>query len=345
MTKDLLEIMEQEEKNIKKDEKVGRINQVIHDQVQIMTIDGVEKGILNGKMTFEGFYPAIGDYVVYKTSEDKSLNIVLRILERKTALTRKVAGTKSDEQVIAANMDYVFIVMALNSDFNVRRLERYMIAAWSSGATPVLILTKKDLCDDLEDKLALIEEITMGVEVIAISVVDQVNLESLDQYLNKGVTIALVGSSGVGKSTLINYLADDYVMKTDGLRNDDRGHHTTTYRKLIVTPRGMFIDTPGMRELSLHDQSDGFSHEFTDIEDLGKACKFSDCQHVKEPGCAIQNAILSGTLQEDRYTSYLNLKRELKHQKRKILIKEKQLEKKSNLKKKKPREKTWKIIG
>lgn len=345
MTKELLEMMRQEESNLQENEKVGRVTQVIHDQLQLMTDCGLEKATLTGKMAYEGFYPGIGDYVVYKTTEDKSLNFVLRILERRTALTRKVAGTKSDEQVIAANMDYVFIVMALNNDFNLRRLERYMIAAWSSGATPVLILTKRDLCDDLDEKLILIEDITIGVEVLAISVVEGINMDTLDKYLNKDTTIALVGSSGVGKSTLINYLADDYVMKTDGLRDDDKGHHTTTYRKLIVTPRGMFIDTPGMRELSLHDQSDGFSHEFSDIETLGKACKFADCQHVKEPGCAIQEALESGVLQQDRYKSYLSLKKELRHQKRKILAKEKQIEKKSNIKKKKPREKTWQIIG
>jgi ribosome biogenesis GTPase len=330
------------EEEVALNEQVGRVTQLANNYFKLMTEEGEISAIMTGNRQDHGFYPAIGDYVVYTSTEDKSLNLIKRLLSRRSSLVRKVAGQKSDEQVIAANMDYVFIVMALNNDFNVRRLERYMVAAWSSQATPVVILTKMDLCDDLEERLLSIESQTLGVDVIPVGVLDQMNLEALTPYLKEENTIALVGSSGVGKSTLINYLAGQEVMKTDGLRDDDRGHHTTTYRKLIATPRGMFIDTPGMRELSLYDQEEGLNHEFSDIEQLSETCRFSDCKHEREPGCAIRMAIEEGLLDEERYHSYLNLKREIRFQKRKIAMKERQLEKRNQYNQSKPRQKRWK---
>jgi ribosome biogenesis GTPase len=328
---------------VEEEEKIGRVSGYAQNVFKLFTEEGKVNASINGKMLFENIRPAIGDFVVYKTSDDGTHHRIDRILSRQTALSRKAAGDRFDEQIIAANMDYLFIVMSLNEDFNLRRLERYMVGAWESGATPVIILTKVDLCDDLEDKMELVNSVTFGVTTIAISALEKINIQALDDYNKEGTTIALVGSSGVGKSTLINTLAGKEVMKTDGLRNDDKGHHTTTHREMILTDTAILIDTPGMREFSVTGDESSLNSEFSDIVELSMQCKFKDCQHKKEPGCAIQKALADGDLDHKRLNSYYSLKREMRFQNRKMKQQEhmakKMLEKKQR--KSKPRKKDW----
>ncbi len=204
--------------------------------------------------------------------------------------------------------DYVMVVcMALNNDFNLRRLERYLSAAWESGSIPVVLLTKSDLCDDLDLKLAQVQGSAIGVDILTTSALRN-ELDSLLSYMAPGKTVAFLGSSGAGKSTLINRLLGEERLKTGGLRNDDRGRHTTTHRELIILPDGaMVIDTPGMRELGMWDASEGIDTAFADIEELAEACRFRDCTHSGEPGCAVCQAITEGTLSQSRWQSYLKL--------------------------------------
>ena len=204
--------------------------------------------------------------------------------------------------------DYVMVVcMALNNDFNLRRLERYLSAAWESGSIPVVLLTKSDLCDDLDLKLAQVQGSAIGVDILTTSALRN-ELDSLLSYMAPGKTVAFLGSSGAGKSTLINRLLGEERLKTGGLRNDDRGRHTTTHRELIILPDGaMVIDTPGMRELGMWDASEGIDTAFADIEELAEACRFRDCTHSGEPGCAVCQAIAERTLSQSRWQSYLKL--------------------------------------
>lgn len=330
-------------KNQIENEQVGRVTMYAQNHYKLATEKGIKDAKITGKMIKDNIYPRVGDYVVFEETADGSLCVIQKLLERATCLSRKSAGSTSNEQVIATNMDYVFLVMALNDDFNIRRLERYLIGAWESGAEPVVILTKSDLCDDVEEKIASVESVAFGIPIIAISALEGENIEALDIYNKQGKTIALVGSSGVGKSTLINVLAGKNIMKTDGLRDDDKGRHTTTHREMIFTDKGILIDTPGMREFSNADVSTGLSHEFQDILDLMTQCRFKNCQHHTEPGCAVQEALNDGILSQDRLSNFYNLEREAARQARKmrnnLALKAK---KAAKLKRKaKPRVKKW----
>ena len=215
------------------------------------------------------------------------------------------------EHVVAANIDTIFLCMALNRDFNIRRLERYLSIAWDSGAVPVIILTKIDLCDDLQAKRFEIENVAVGVPVMETSGLIGDGLQQIKSYLQKTKTVAFIGSSGVGKSTLINRLLGEECLKTNTLRKDDKGRHTTTHRELFLIPdSGMVIDTPGMRELGMWKAEEGIEHTFSDIEKLAEKCHFHNCTHTSEPGCAVRAAMEDGIIDEERLKSYKKLKAE-----------------------------------
>ncbi|WP_096187738.1 ribosome small subunit-dependent GTPase A [Evansella halocellulosilytica] len=257
-------------------------------------------------------FPSVGDWVLFDCTTTDSKGIIHEVLERKSLLSRHAAGEKQQEQLMAANVDTVFLVSALNNDFNLRRMERYLTQVYESGASPVLILTKKDLCDDVDEKISQVEEVAIGVPILTVDALHNEGMDQLIPFLHPGNTISLLGSSGVGKSTLINRLLGEEVQKTQGIREDDaKGRHTTTHRELFILPDGgVIIDTPGMRELQLWSSEDAASQTFQDIEALEKRCKFRDCRHDTEPGCAVKKAIDTGDLSKERYKSFRKLQRE-----------------------------------
>lgn len=263
-------------------------------------------------------FPVIGDYVdiTYISNGDSIIN---NVYERKSYFSRLNRSGHAEgyvknakEQVLAANFDYVFIVTSLNNDFNLGRLARYISTGLQSGATPVVILTKSDLCSDIDKYIKQVQELSDKVKVIAVSAVTGDGMDQLNEYLKAGNTVVFLGSSGVGKSTLTNIIAGKELMKVSGIREkDSRGHHTTTYKQLIEMPSGVsVIDTPGIRELGIWDVSEGIEDTFEDIVNLIQQCKFSNCRHETEPGCAIKAALKDGTLTAKRWKIYNNLKRD-----------------------------------
>ena len=293
---------------------VGRITLQEKGMYRIRTIMGEQNALVSGKFQFDAQsssdYPAVGDYVMVSCA-DPDTAIIHQVLPRKSLFVRKAAGTSKTEQAVAANIDTVFLCMSLNNDFNLRRLERYLAVAWESGADPVVVLTKADLCADLPQKQREVETIAMGVDILTTSAMELEGYRQIMPYITEGRTVAFVGSSGVGKSTLINRLLGEERLVTDGLRNDDKGHHTTTHRELLFLPNGaMVIDTPGMRELGMWDAASGVEQTFTDIEALAAQCRFRNCSHTSEPGCAVRAAIRSGELDSGRWQSYQKLKNE-----------------------------------
>lgn len=257
-------------------------------------------------------YPTVGDYVLANWPEDDSPAVIRSLFPRKSCFLRKAAGTGKQEQVVAANIDTVLICMSLNQNFNLRRLERYLSITYDSGAAPVVVLTKADLCQDVDDKVAEVRTVAPGVEILAVSSLEG-DYAAVEQYLLPGKTVAFLGSSGVGKSTLINKLTGTDSLATGAIGADDKGRHTTTHRELLPLSNGAFvIDTPGMRELGMWDSGDGIDAAFRDIEALSRTCRFSDCTHTTEPGCAIQKALADGTLDAARWESYRKLNAENK---------------------------------
>ena len=245
--------------------------------------------------------------------------MIYETLKRESSFSRTASTSDRNhklhnqhEQLVAANFDYVFIIQSLNNNFNLHRIERYLSLAWESGGVPVIVLTKSDLVSNVQEYIEQVENIAFGVEIYAVSCVTKQGLDNLEKYFSKGNTIVFLGSSGVGKSTLVNTLYGKEVMKTSEIREEDsRGRHTTTSRNLIMLPNGaMLIDTPGMRELGMWDAESGISKTFQDIEKYLGMCKYSNCSHTNEPGCKILEAIEKGEIQKERFDEYLKLQKE-----------------------------------
>ncbi|MEZ5359500.1 MAG: ribosome small subunit-dependent GTPase A [Candidatus Zixiibacteriota bacterium] len=305
----------------------GRISRENRNNYGVLTENGESLGELSGRFMHtaaeRGMYPAVGDWVVLQAQEGRNRTVIHAVLPRLSQFSRKAvrsggnpdAKGRTEEQVLAANIDTVFLISGLDMDFNLRRIERYTTIAWDSGASPVIILNKADLCADIDEKIAAVEEIAIGVPIFAISAATGSGLEQVSTYLSDGQTIAFLGSSGVGKSTLINALAGTERMKTTDVRDyDNRGRHTTTHRELIVLDTGgVVIDTPGLRVLKAWDNEEGLERTFSDIEEIASQCRFADCKHESEPGCAIRGALDSGAIDPKRYQSYLKLQKELAH--------------------------------
>jgi ribosome biogenesis GTPase len=257
--------------------------------------------------------PAVGDWVVVRQRPEDERGTIVAVLPRRSRFSRKAAGQVTDEQVVAANVNVVFIVMALDDDFSVRRLERYLLLARDSGAAPVTLLTKPDLSDDVPARLAEVIALTGDTPVHVLSPKFNEGIEQVAHYLTPGRTGALLGSSGVGKTTIINRLVGDEARKTRDVRGaDSKGRHTTTNRELVVLPNGgLLIDTPGMREIQLWDVGTAVSETFDDVEQLARGCHFTNCRHRDEPRCAVKAAVEQGQLAADRLDSYVKLQEEL----------------------------------
>ncbi len=260
-------------------------------------------------------FPGVGDWVVISLRELEKSATIHSVLPRKSKFSRQSIGGITTEQIVAANVDTVFLVSGLDGDFNPRRIERYLVLAWESGANPVILLNKADLCQNIEDCLNQVENIALGVPIITISAANSQGLSALQTYLQPGQTVALLGSSGVGKSTITNQLKGEEIQAVKAVRQgDDRGRHTTTHRELILLPNGsLIIDTPGMREIQIWASEDSLQSTFEDIETLAEECRFRDCQHEQEPGCAVQQALQDGKLDYSRFLSYQKLQKELNY--------------------------------
>lgn len=307
----------------------GRVFTLEKDICHVFTAEGEFAAQLSGKMRYESGgwdeYPAVGDWIAVKPLPGEAKAIIRAILPRKTKFSRQAAGGrqrlqgwKTEEQVVAANVDTVFLVSGLDGgrSLNLRRIERYLAIARASGANPVIILNKADLCEDIEGRIRYVERAAYGVPIHAVSALAGMGLDGLKLYLYPGSTVALLGSSGVGKSALINALLGEKRLVTAEVREKDKeGRHTTTRRELFLLPEGgMVIDTPGMREIQVWGDEKSLDNAFADIAGLAENCRFSDCRHGSEPGCAVREALRTGRLDAGHFNHYLQLQREMRFQ-------------------------------
>jgi len=288
----------------------GRVSAQHRGEYDVLTRAGEQRARVTGKLRHEAAsgadLPAVGDWVALREQS------IQGVLPRRSAFQRKVNLGAAEAQVLAANLDSIFVVSGLDADFSARRLERYLTLAWESGATPVVVLTKADLCDDPQALLLDAEQVAVGVPVHLVSNLTGEGHDELGPYLQPAKTIALLGSSGVGKSSLANGLLGQEAQATKALAEDGTGRHTTTARQLLRLPGGaLLVDTPGLREVQLWEADDGIQEAFADVDELAAGCRFNDCAHMREPGCAVQEAIEDGRLPLERLQSYRVLQREL----------------------------------
>jgi len=295
-----------------------RVAREDRDRYTVLTASGALSALLTGRFRHGARartdLPAVGDWVMARVQPGGPATICA-LLPRASAFTRKVAGETTEEQVVAANVEAVFLVCGLDGDFNPRRIERALTAAWESGAQPVVVLNKADLATDVEQRVAETEAVAPGAPVVALSALEGNGLDALSPWLVPGHTIALIGSSGAGKSTLANALLGEARQATGVVREDDsRGRHTTTHRELVLLPSGaLLLDTPGMRELQQWGDDSGLEGAFPEVTELVALCRFSDCTHASEPGCAVLDALASGALDPARFAAWLKLQRELRY--------------------------------
>ena len=267
---------------------------------------------LSGKLRHESNSAAVGDWVLLRDVPDPHhATVIDHIFDRRTVFTRGSAGRQTRAQIVAVNIDQVFVVCGLDGDYNLHRIERYLARVWASGASPVVVLNKADLCDDIPERIREVERHAPGVPLFVTRALDSDGLPAIAATIQPGSTAAFVGSSGTGKSTLINALVGETRMATGAtMVGDGRGRHTTTHRQLVALPTGgLLLDTPGMRELQLVDE-DGLSQVFGDVDELAMECRYRDCRHEHEPGCAVREAVEHGTLTTERFNHYHQLIKE-----------------------------------